>query len=186
MYNMIPQKLKNKYNLPKRDKGIDLLWIHKEDDPYAIQSKYRKQTKTHVLFGELSTFLAQTSVVSKNIGKGILVTNTNVICDEIKDSHNYSTIHSIFFKRLQSEFFKVIRCSLKKKPVKYLPYSPKSYQVCVIKNVITHFKEKERATINMAYGTGKSIVSYFIWEKLKSKKKQLSQFHHFIFFHNVS
>jgi predicted helicase len=76
-YKDFPKELKDRFNLPKNDYGIDLL-SRKGDGYYAIQCKYRKpQEKVQIIpWKSLSTFYAM-AVKSGPWVKHITMTNVN-------------------------------------------------------------------------------------------------------------
>ncbi len=81
MYNEIPFDIKTKFNLPNIDKGIDLLLMNNDDEFYPIQCKFRSNVNEIIYWNELATFAGLLFVGS--FKKGILITNTFDICDEI-------------------------------------------------------------------------------------------------------
>lgn len=61
LLNDVPVEIRKLLNLKKRDFGIDLIGIDENNKYYAIQSKFRKRTKTKkisVTWKQLSTFFA--------------------------------------------------------------------------------------------------------------------------------
>ena len=170
MYADVPLKIMKKCKLPSRDKGIDLVWLNTDEKIYSIQSKFRTDRDKIVPMKKLSTFAALSKVFAKNIYKGILVTNTYGICKEIVNSKHFLVLDGEFFDGLYSELFNILKGSFRDEIVVLKPCEPRDYQIDVINSVVKSLSTKDRGILNMACGTGKTLVSYFIWERLKVKK----------------
>ena len=55
LYDDIPENLLKSLNLPKKDKGVDLI-IQRDDKYLAVQSKYRQDRNATVCWDEMATF----------------------------------------------------------------------------------------------------------------------------------
>ncbi len=60
LLNEIPEEVRTKLNLDKKDFGIDIIGVDNKDNYYAVQAKFRKKNnkKTCVTWKQLSTFYA--------------------------------------------------------------------------------------------------------------------------------
>ena len=125
LYTEIPSKTKEKYNLPKKDKGIDAIVYDNDDRVYAVQIKYRKYIDNSILFGELSTFPALTfGSKVKNIYKGIFFTNCIDVCEELKDDKFINIVYTCFDK-CDNLFWTNVREYIgDKKITEYVPMKP--------------------------------------------------------------
>jgi predicted helicase len=59
LYDDIPTKFVKNFNLPPKDKGIDLLLETIDNNYYAIQSKFRSDQNDNIAWADLSTFAGQ-------------------------------------------------------------------------------------------------------------------------------
>jgi hypothetical protein len=107
LYKDIPANIMENLNLPNRDKGIDLLAKIK-GEYYAIQCKFRQDIYNKISWRELSTFFGLSFGINNKIKRGILVTNTIELCDEVMRSEKVDLIYGIFFDNLPNNFFKNI------------------------------------------------------------------------------
>ena len=102
LYNEIPITIKQKFKLPSKDKGIDLI-LETKDGYYAIQCKFRTNIYGSITWTELSTFAGQLFVGSfKN---AIYVTNTYDVDNEILKCDKIQCVYGDFFKDLNKDFF---------------------------------------------------------------------------------
>ena len=181
LYDDIPTKLIKELNLPKKDKGIDLI-VQFEDEYVAIQSKFRQRENSKIQWEELSTFFGLAFGVGEKITRGLFITNTLKMCDEVNNSKKVKAIDGNFFdEQLPENFFKNI-CKLTKnekqieqKKIALLPHQIKCIVAC-----ITHFTKKKtkqndnelsdvsRCHIVMPPGSGKTTTSYEIDKKLNN------------------
>lgn len=192
LYDDIPDELIKQLNLPTKDKGIDLLF-EKNGNFYSIQCKFRQNPDVAVCWGELSTFFGLSFGVANGIKEGYFVTNTIEMCDEITKSNKVKVIDNKFFmEQLPDNFFQnIINLTAGKAIVKLQAKSPLEYQQTCINNVCNYFNygisddnltkdlledmltegvdEHNRGNIIQACGTGKTLTSYWIDQKLNTK-----------------
>lgn len=110
----VPEEIRKKFNLTKKDYGIDIISI-KGDDYFATQCKYKKPTnKTQLIsWRSLSTFYAYVAKVN-GFTKHIVMTNVNG-CKNIGDKTDKDlTIAYGTFKNI--EHFNWIKMSNKEVP----------------------------------------------------------------------
>jgi len=166
-YSNIPDKILTQLKLPSKDKGIDLLAII-NGEFYAIQCKFRQDPRKTITWTELSTFFGLSFGMNNKIKGGFLVTNTLDLCDEVINSLKVQPIYGDFFDNLSLRFFECIRKNRirgsysKKKPLQH-------QRLCIL-NAELHYLDFDRGYISMACGTGKTLTSYWINNKLFNKK----------------
>ena len=80
----VPQKVRRHLRLPSRDKGIDLIAETKDGHYWAIQAKYRTETRKGLAFRELSTFAALGGASCQNIEYALVCTTTERVARESK------------------------------------------------------------------------------------------------------
>lgn len=154
LYNDIPQKIRNKLNLPENDRGIDLLCKH-DGEYYAVQCKYRSNPDACINFQSLSTFCTQ---VSHRSLKGIIMTNTAEIDSEMTYG-DYDVYLGDFFDQLSDDYFNIKEPTNPVITKKVL----RDYQkecIAQIKSYHDESSEPNKGKIISMCGTGKTLMMY--------------------------
>lgn len=166
LFKNIPQSIMNSLKLPTIDKGFDLLAV-KDNNYIGIQCKFRSD-KRAIPYNQLATF-AGLSFLSKT-SKGIFITNCDNICKELENKDNIINIHGVFWNSIDDEYFDLLKTCLKNNNIiKEIKLKPKDYQLQIIEKTANYFQENNNGKLLMACGTGKTITSYFIIERMKYK-----------------
>jgi superfamily II DNA or RNA helicase len=163
LYNDIPKDILKKLNLPKKDKGIDI--IYKANNKYyAVQCKFRQNPAIVISWTELSTFFGLTFGVGENIKEGKLFTNTTHMCEEIIKSNKVKVIRDDYLKNnLPDSFFTNIVKSYKNiKLVEPTKKVPRDYQQKCIDLCEHHFVKDSKGIVVSACGSGKTNMAYWI------------------------
>ncbi len=162
-----PAIIRKKLNVKPKDKGIDGIFINKEDEIVAYQVKF-KTGREKVPYPEIAKFNNQ----SKLADKRYLIGNSNKIHEEYI---NYDRNKNLSFKGYdfdnlsEYQILKAISW-LKQKTIKYKKSIPDPrYQTKIIEDVVLEFKTKDRATMLMACGSGKTLVAMWIAQKINPK-----------------
>jgi len=143
LFNEIPDHIMKRIKIPLVDKGIDLIWITKDDDIYALQCKFRKYEAATLTFTEVSTFIALTFGVASNIKGGIFVTNQDEICKELSKSKKITPIYGAFWDALSKDLFENIKNIIKGDDVVIIEKTPLKHQKIIIKLVCDYCKGKK-------------------------------------------
>ncbi len=152
-----------------RDKGIDLVFEHKNGEYWAVQSKCYS-TNYYIKKGDVDKFLSESN--RPQIKKRLLLASTNNIGPNALEVAKAQEKSVIFFllkdfeqARLNypEKFSKLLKTSQVKKP------TPDPHQINAIKDVVLKFKEHDRGQLIMACGTGKTFTTLWIKERLNSK-----------------
>ena len=189
MFNDIPPKVLDDLNLPDKDVGIDLVWETIDNEYYAIQCKYRKDTDTVISWKEVSTFVGLTFGIADGFKGGIFVTNGSNICKELERTDKVMKIYGNFYNSVPNDFILNIKRLFCDQIPKFNKREPKNYQKEIIDKTVSYFKGKDieyedvykkdkeefidnrkRATIIGAPGIGKSLLALWIKNKLKAKR----------------
>ena len=170
LYDHIPIHLKENFNLPCKDMGIDLLLQTYENEYIPVQSKYRSNKFLTVSWKELSTFVGQCFGINNEFKRGVYVTNTYGINAEIKKAEHIDKIiclYGEFFDNLDKSFFDICREHFRKnnKP-KRIPFQPREYQENIKNLAIDYFKGQDKGYVQMACGSGKTLTSCYIDDKM--------------------
>jgi superfamily II DNA or RNA helicase len=155
LYNDISIKIKGNNKLSDKDKGIDLILETIDGEFYPIQCKFRLDTKIKISWGKLATFVGQSFGIAE-FKKGIYITNTFDIDEEILKSDKIDLIYGDFFDTLNKEFFDNIRNTIKGKELFYKSNELWDHQRQFIKKSIKYFEDNDRGTAIMACGVGKT------------------------------
>lgn len=170
LLNETPLELLQQLNMPIKDQGIDLVLQDVYNKYHAIQCKFRTNPDTIIAWRELGTFYGLAFGVAKGFSAGFLVTNTSEITANAVNSDKVIPLYGDFFTGLTNDFFDKLR-SVLIPTVKFNPVvpMPRAYQEDMIKKARTHFVVEDRGKIEAACGTGKTLTTYWINQKLFNK-----------------
>lgn len=165
-----PALIRNKLNITKipKDKGVDGVFINKQNKIVAYQVKFRTNNEKTSYEG-ISKFNNQGKLADIRY----LIDNSKKTNDEYfnYDRKNNLTFNKKDFDNLNVSEIKKIISWLKRKPLKAQKKATPdpTYQVKIINDVVQEFKTKDRATMLMACGSGKTLVSMWIAQRMKTK-----------------
>ena len=170
LYEELSASDKKKYELPKRDKGVDLLLHSNQGRVIAVQVKFRKYKSSTLSWG--SDKLSHLIGHHKKIDQHFVFSNaTGVGKDVKKQAKNIQTILINDLLELKKEHFNRYRDIIKAgKPKKRKPFTPKTHQASAIKDIIKGFKTENRGQLIFPCGAGKTLTSLWLKEKMKAKK----------------
>lgn len=165
LYSDVPTDVIAELDLPDRDLGIDLIALI--DNEYcAIQCKFRQNTNMTVSWKELSTFFGLSFGINDKIKRGYFVTNTDDVCNEVTRSEKVIAITGDYFNVLDDVFFKNIDA----KQIVYQSKKPFSYQRECIDKSFKRLIFSSRCHVEMACGTGKSLMAYWLDSTMNNYK----------------
>jgi predicted helicase len=171
LYSDITPSKRKKLNMPDRDMGIDILLKMTDGKYYGIQSKFRMNKFSNILWKDLGTFVAEATERCWLNG-GIFVTNTYQINEELQECKNIVSLCGNFFENLDGEFFALVNSYLEKGSVSnsidqiIKPRQPRAHQTMFVNKAISYFKENNRGYGNLACGSGKTLAAFWIWKNL--------------------
>lgn len=171
LYNEIPNKIRDKLNLPSRDEGIDLVTETIQGQYWAIQCKFKGQNQSPT-YKELSTFTYMANNYCKNISLALLVhTGERGVRKRQLLGEKYSEIGLEFWLGLKNEDWIRIHKSLKHQSFRPKPRFPRPHQQKAIEGAIKHYIKDEvpRGRLLMPCGTGKSLAAFWIANAIKAK-----------------
>jgi len=168
----VPTALAKRLKLPSNDQGIDLLAETKEGEYWAIQSKYREESDQSITWREISTFTGLAFGVCRGFSYGLIASTTERITNVLKHQDRIGFAALDVWQGLDEEFFKRLQNHLYQKQEVLKPRLPRPHQNKAIADAFTYFikKKHKRGKLIMPCGTGKSLTSYFIAQKLKARK----------------
>lgn len=172
MLECLPEKIRQYLEIPENDIGIDLIVKTHDGDYYAVQVKYRRNIDCVINWENLSTFFGLTFGLSNKFKKGIFFTNTTNPNKYIKNHRNIICILNHSLKDITENTFAKIKDNVLKTTTKLkIPYQPKPYQTSIIKKSIKYYEEHDKGRLYMPCGTGKTLVCYWIADKLNDNKR---------------
>ena len=151
------------------DKGIDLVFKHRNGETWAVQAKCYAQ-KYDITKPDIDKFLSESN--RKAISKRLLIATTDKMGANAKDvcaGQEKPVTHFLLsdFEKAAIDYpsdYKHLRSTKPKdKP------TSRPYQDAAISDVVKGFKTDDRGQLIMACGTGKTFTTLWIKEKLKSK-----------------
>ena len=161
----IPKKYLEKYKLEKKDSGVDGLIILENGKGAGYQVKFRSNRKKPS-YDELAKFWveAQHTDINYTIANCYSVTNLS------KKQEKHLQILVDDFDVLDEEFFKsLFTLTNNRKIIKRVKYEPYDFQKEIIKDTVNGFKSSNRGKVIAACGTGKTLTSLWITEKINAK-----------------
>ena len=168
----VPTSLAKRLRLPSSDQGIDLVAETKDGEYWAIQSKYREESDQSITWREISTFTGLAFGVCRGFSYGLIASTTERITNVLKHQDRIGFAALDVWQGLDEEFFKRLQNHLYHKREVLKPRLPRPHQNKAIADAFTYFVKKrhKRGKLIMPCGTGKSLTSYFIAQKLKALK----------------
>ena len=159
MYNEIPLSLKDKLNLPSRDKGIDIIYSGKNDGTWVgVQCKWRTNIERSIDKNLVAGFI--TELNRSELNSGVMFTNVKQITKYFANEDIKWITNARLQKIINSNFIDYILDSTALAPIKKdgdekikkLRYYQKNAVNALIKS-----KDRDKQCI-MFCGTGKTIV----------------------------
>lgn len=161
----VPKHILDKYNIPAKDRGYDGVFEDNENQIHTYQVKFRSKNE-NLIWGKLSTF----DGIGENIKSRVLIYNGNKVDDYFKSKKTTVLFRGLDFDRLKKiDFLKISSwiSSESKNFQKKIILKKDKYQTDTTKKVLKEFQNKDRATIILACGLGKTIIGIDVFEKLK-------------------
>lgn len=161
-----------KYGIPKKDLGVDLVAKEQNGDLVAIQAKYNKDK---IGKSEINSFVAELG--STYYTRGLIISTVDEWNSNARETidKNAKGIEIIGLSDLRNSQINWSDFSFER-PEQTTVKQPKSlrpYQLDALESAISYFKTKDRGQLIMAPGTGKTFTSLKIAEALfKQSDKQ--------------
>jgi superfamily II DNA or RNA helicase len=161
-----PAIIRDKLKVSKKDKGIDGVFLTKDEKIIPYQVKFRTGREV-VDYGEITKFIHQ----STNADIRYLIGNSNNVNEEYKKSKKTNlSVKGCDFDNLSKDQFQTAINWLKQKPPVFKPTKPDpKYQTKIIADTFEELRKADRATILMACASGKTLVSMWIAQKIVPK-----------------
>ena len=161
-----PAIIRQKLGVGKKDKGIDGVFLTKDETIVPYQAKFKTGRGT-VDYGQITKFLEQ----SKKAVIRYLIGNSKDVNEEYKeDKKRNLSVKGYDFDNLSKEQFQTAINWLKQKPPVFKPTKPDpKYQTKIIADTCKELRKADRATMVMACASGKTLVSMWIAQNIAPK-----------------
>lgn len=160
----IPLYIKEQLKFELTDYGVDGVFVRRDKKIVAYQAKFRSNRITPT-YRELSTFWTESEYADMRM----IITNANSLPRPTRNRKNQMAIIGDDFDQLNTHFFNSLYQMAQGQAItKPSPLSPRPYQEKIITDVINHFKSHDRGKVIAACGTGKTLVSKWIQERLEA------------------
>ncbi|OGL42749.1 MAG: hypothetical protein A2W05_02625 [Candidatus Schekmanbacteria bacterium RBG_16_38_10] len=166
--NEITHTLRKKLGYPGiQDIGIDGLFVNNDGKLFAYQAKFRSDRNNTPTLRELSTFFT----MSDKADWRITITNANRLPTSIDERTRHSRVLSDRLYSLDPDFFNRLRIYLEDQSINPPKRKiPNKTQQEVIDKALSYFRENTRGQLILPCGTGKTLASMWIAEKLKAQR----------------
>ena len=168
----IPREIREKYKLSKRDDGVDGVFITLDNTVTAYQAKFRSGRKPPTS-NELNNFWSEAEYAHHRL---VIANSSGLPSDVVKRKNNLFVL-GYLFDELPKDFFDFLNDSanqisndISSASTSLQKFTPREYQKPMIDAAIEGFKQHDRGKIIAACGTGKTLVSMWISEKLNAQK----------------
>jgi len=160
-----PSVMLSNLGLPiARDMGTDGLVELKDGRIASYQAKFYSG-RPSLNWGTLSTFFA----ISDRVNHTIIFTNTDSLANTIEDRKNFIAIRGTDLDRLCPEDFSVICAWINGTQISKKRFEPLPHQTKALDDLLSHLQTEDRATVLMACGTGKTLVTLWAAERLQCR-----------------
>jgi superfamily II DNA or RNA helicase len=164
-FEAIPLEQRRRLSLDTgRDMGVDGIYETTDGELRAYQVKFRSR-RPALTWEELSTFMGLTDQVVQRV----LFTNSETLPSLMQDRSGFVAIRGSDLDRLTADDFTAMREWLASGKVELRRKQPLSHQEEALEKVASGLVEHDRATVVMACGTGKSLVSLWAAERFEGK-----------------
>lgn len=165
----VPPRIRDRLRLPSSDEGIDLLAETNDGKFWAIQCKFRSDTRKPLTYSELSTFTSLTFVTCKGISLAVVAHTCSKPVRKHKYLGNATEIGLDRWLGLNDEDWRAIQARIAGKPVALTPRIPRPHQQRAIDAAQSHFSTESRGRLIMPCATGKSLTAFWIAQALDAK-----------------
>lgn len=168
----VPEKVRKHLNLPGPDEGIDLVAETKDGEFWAIQCKYLEAESASLNRKQLSTFLDLAFNICRHISFCLVCSPADQFSSKFtKYGGKLGFCLGDEWRGLDKEFFARLRRTLEHKAAPLKARKPRRHQQQAIQHAYQYFvrDKQSRGKLIMPCGTGKSLVGYWIAEKLNAK-----------------
>lgn len=160
----IPKKIIDELKLEGTDYGVDGVIVLRNGELMAYQVKFR-ESRVAPSARELAMFWAEGEYAHFRC----IVANTFVLPAVANKKRNHLSVLEDKFLALSQEFFEALFLFATEAATKpKIRHSPRPYQVEMLNDIIAGFRTSDRGKLIAACGTGKTLVSLWVTEGLRT------------------
>jgi superfamily II DNA or RNA helicase len=167
----VPPGIRRFLDLGDGDIGIDIVCKTREGKYWAVQAKYRSDPHQPLSWKtDLSTFAGL--VAGRSFEQALVATTTIDISERSKQGlrGNFGFLKADVWTKLDREFFSRLSAKVAGKRSALKPRPPRRHQLPAVRDVVRAFGNASRAKLLMACGTGKTLTSFFIAERMRAAR----------------
>jgi len=161
----VPGEVRRRLNLPSSDYGYDGVFRTKLDELVPYQAKFRSG-RTSLPYAELATFFG----ISEKADRRVVLTNSIAISAVAESRTSFQTTRGGDFDRLDAAQLAAIAAWVE--GIAPLPFvrQPRPHQRAALADIEKELSARDRATVVMACGTGKTLVALWAAESAQPKR----------------
>ena len=167
-------EIKKKLGLIHDEQGTDIIGETFDGKIDIVQCKYKDNVSKNITAEDLNSSIriASGREAKKWVDTILICSNLkgftkNKVLDEL--DIQFRTLSSGDFQKIDDEDFKNIKLIINKKTLKFKKNKIRPHQDNAVQKAIKHFKTERRGQLIHACGTGKTLTSYFLFEKFNCK-----------------
>ena len=162
----IPESFLKKYQLEKKDSGVDGLLVFESGEVAGYQVKFRIGRKAPS-YSELAKFWVE----SKNTDYNYVIANSYYLTKLAQKNNKHMSILVDTFLELDAEFFENMFLVVNERPIRKRKaiLKPYPFQERMISDVVNGLEYSDRGKLIAACGTGKTLTSMWISQHLNAK-----------------
>lgn len=167
----LPPAIRKRIGLPNTDEGVDLVAETFGGELWAVQCKFRTDTRKPLTVTELATFANLSFNACRGISLAVVVHTCAKPVRKAKLLGKTTEIGLDRWLELDEEDWRRILAATEKAPPPPQPRSPRPHQERAVAAAREHFLEAgaTRGRLIMPCGTGKSLTAFWIAEALKAR-----------------
>jgi superfamily II DNA or RNA helicase len=160
-----PVDIRKKLNLPASDYGADGVYRDRSGNMVIYQAKFRTG-RPSLSWRELSTFFG----IAEKADRLVLFTNTDAIAKVAEERTGFHTFRGSDFERLEPDDFERMAEWLQSGVIAPSTRGPRPHQREALDHIQSGLEDNDRATVIMACGTGKTLISLWAAEQVSPKR----------------
>lgn len=161
----LPITLAAGLRLPLKDMGVDGVYRATDGSHHAYQVKFRTG-RPALGWAELATFMG----LSDRAVQRIVFTNCDSLPEVINERRGFVCVRGTDLDRLTASDFNVIEDWILGAPISRQPKTPAPHQREALDSIAAGLMSSSRATVVMACGTGKTLVSLWAAEEMGARR----------------
>jgi len=162
----IPRIFLQKYKIEKKDSGVDGLMVFNDGKVAGYQVKFRTN-RVKPSYDELAKFWVEAQHTDYNY----TIANCYSITDLVLKQQKHIQILVDDFESLDKVFFEELyKFTNDSKKIEHIYYKPFTFQKEMIEDVSKGFETNSRGKLIAACGTGKTLTSLWIAERLQAER----------------